>query len=100
EKGNHYTSKFPYKDIAPTHATDTLPRDKVVKGHTSGESIIGGASATSTARHLPVSGAAWTALETTCTIEMMKILFELPIYPRTTRDVNLHELFKSFGHVT
>ncbi|KAH9289234.1 hypothetical protein KI387_033351, partial [Taxus chinensis] len=78
----------------------TLPRDKVVQGHTSDRSIIGGAGTSSVDGHLPLSWVAWATPVTSCTVETMKIMFELLVYPRTTRDVNLHELFKLFGHIT
>ncbi|KAH9311845.1 hypothetical protein KI387_026880 [Taxus chinensis] len=100
EKGNNSTIKFPYKDIPFAHAIDTLPRDKAVKGHTSGGSITSGVGTTYVIRHLPMSRAVWTTLTTTCAIEMLKMLFKLLVYLRIMRDVNLHELFKSFGHIT
>ncbi|KAH9314936.1 hypothetical protein KI387_023563, partial [Taxus chinensis] len=47
KKGNHWTLKWTYKDLAPAGATDTLTMDKAAEGLTAGGSSAGGTATSS-----------------------------------------------------
>ncbi|KAM7491999.1 hypothetical protein LguiA_034920 [Lonicera macranthoides] len=90
KKGDHWTSRCPYKDLAPQ-------MEAFVDKPTTLDSVM--ASSSTKGAYVPQ---AWEPGQRdlwglTCGEGMKRTPCVSPIYQRTTREADLHELFRTFG---
>ncbi|KAH9325917.1 hypothetical protein KI387_006095, partial [Taxus chinensis] len=104
KKGNHWTSKWTYKDLTPAGATNTLTMDKDTKGITTG-----GSSASGTATYFATRKSTYVPLNLRGVIDRSSDTMHhkndensnrVTNLTEDTMDVNLHKLFNPFGHIT
>ncbi|XP_057854699.1 uncharacterized protein LOC131064552 [Cryptomeria japonica] len=102
KKGDHWTSKCPYKDLAPAGTTDTLTMDKM-DGAAAASSGAPAAAASAAGRSTYVPPSLRGGVDRsgdTMRRRNDENSVRVTNLSEDTRDADLHELFKPFGHIT